>query len=67
MEIFTCTAQQALHIGEDIVITILEVGPNRVQLGIDAPGRRLTAITMVPLPPGSADLHLVALERWRGR
>ena len=28
---------EAIHIDEEIVITVLEVRPNRIRLGIDAP------------------------------
>jgi len=58
---FTCCTQQALEIGEDVEITVVEVAPGEVRLGIRAPGRRVTRLDPVPLPAGSADLRLVHL------
>lgn len=63
MEIVTCSAPQALHIGEDIVIIVSAIERDRVRMGINAPGRKVTAITVVPLPVGAADINLMGLGR----
>jgi len=75
MVMFTCGTQQALEIGEDVEITVVEVAPGEVRLGIHAPGWRVTRLDPIPLPVGAADLGLVHLESasgwpyhpWRGK
>lgn len=62
MVVFTCGIQQALGIGEDMEITVIEIASGEVRLGIHAPGRCVVRLDTVPLPVGSADLHLVHLE-----
>lgn len=62
MVVFTCGLQQALGIGEDVEITVVEVAPGEVRLGIHAPGRCVTRLDTVPLPIGAADLRLIHLE-----
>lgn len=66
MVMFTCCTQQALEIGGDVEITVVEVAPGEVRLGVHAPGRRVTRLDPIPLPVGSADLRLVHLEGGSG-
>lgn len=66
MVMFTCGARQALEIGHDVEITVVEVAPGEVRLGVHAPGRRVTRLDSIPLPVGAADLHLVHLESASG-
>jgi len=66
MVTFTCGARQALEIGEDVEVTVVEVAPGGVTLGVRAPGCRLTCLDPVPLPVGAADLRLVHLESASG-
>jgi carbon storage regulator len=37
MLVLTRKVKERIHIGTDIVITILRIGPGRVQIGIEAP------------------------------
>jgi hypothetical protein len=66
MVTFTCCTRQALEIGEDVEITVVEVAPGEVRLGVHAPGRRVTRLDPIPLPVGAADLRLVHLESVSG-
>lgn len=66
MVTFTCQARQALEIGENIEVTIVEVTPGVVTLAVRAPGHRITRLDPVPLPVGAADLRLVHLESASG-
>ena len=66
MVVFTCGAQQALEIGADVQVLVVEVRPGEVRLEIRAPGRRVTRLDPVPLPPEAADLRLIHLESASG-
>jgi len=66
MRMFTCCTRQALEIGEDVEITVEEVAPGEVRLGVHAPGRRVTRLDPIPLPVGAADLRLVHLKSASG-
>lgn len=67
MQTFTCDTQQALEIGGDIEITVVEVALGVVRLAISAPGRRVTRLDPVPLPAGAGDLRLVQRGGASGR
>ena len=66
MVTFTCQAQQALEIGEDVEVTVVDVTPGVVTLTVRAPGHRITRLDPVPLSAGAADLRLVHLESASG-
>ena len=66
MTVFTCGLRQALEIGGDVEVTVVEVAPGEVRLGIEAPGRCVTRLDSVPLPNGAAELRLVHLEGGSG-
>lgn len=42
MLVLSRRALEQIRIGSDIVVTVLQIGANRVRLGIDAPGQRIT-------------------------
>ena len=50
---------ESIHIGDDIVLTILQVQGNRVRLGIDAPGNVL--IRRSELPPRAESTTLATV------
>ena len=66
MVVITCGARQALEIGADVEVTVVEVTPGEVRLGIRAPGQCVTRLDTVPLPPGASELRLVHLEGGSG-
>lgn len=66
MVTFTCGTQEALEIGADVEITVVEVAPGEVRIGVHAPGRCVTRLDTIPLPVGAADLRLVHLESASG-
>lgn len=66
MVVITCGARQALEIGEDVEVTVVEVAPGEVRLAVHAPGRCVTRLDPVPLPRGASDLRLVHLEGGSG-
>lgn len=50
---------ESIYIGDDIVLTILQVQGHRVRLGIDAPSRIAIRRSELPLPAESTTMATV--------
>lgn len=41
MLVLSRKTSERIHVGDDVTITVVRVGPDNVRLGIDAPGKRI--------------------------
>jgi carbon storage regulator len=56
MLVLSRKSMESIHIGDKIVITVLELGRNKVRIGIDAPTE--TSVRRSELEPKQASRHL---------